>query len=995
MTDTPPELEIEDEQDGFWAGVSAVWLIPVIALIAALGLAWQNYSSRGPLIEITFTDASAIREKETEVRYRNVTVGVVDKVTFSDDLSQVIVRVRLEPEVADFVDDDASFWVVSPEVTTRGITGLETVLSGVFIEATWDEVPDGTQYFFDGLDQAPIVRPGQEGIVISLRTDAGEGLANGTPILYRGIEVGRLSNARIGRDGLSSVADAFIEAPFDDLISSSTRFWDTSGFTFTIGPSGANVDFQSLAALVAGGITFDTVVSGGESVGNGAVFRLYLDEATARGSIFADAETQAQVQISMVFEDSAAGLVVGSPIELSGITVGEVTSLTGVVDDLTFGDSKVRLLVTAALRPSRFGIGDAVTEQQFLQFLTEQVDQGLRARLTSASLLTGGLKVELAQLADAEAAELDTGAIPFPVLPTGPSNIGDVAATAEGVFQRINQLRIEEVLDSAINLMDSGTRLLNSEDVAALPADVRGLVGDARGIVGSEELQALPGQLSETATSLQEAAADLQELLAAFENQDGVARVLAAVDGVTKTADAITASTEGLPALIEETTTLAGTLSELDMTSLIANADALVTSANTLISSEETAAIPANLNAALGEVETALNDLRADEGIARIVAAVEAVGSAADGLGTTMEQLGPTIDTLPALSEQMTALAGQASELELQALVAEAQAALAGVTALTTSEDAAALPADLRAAIQGFNATLAELNTAETVASATAALESVSAAADQITATAAALEPTLEGLPALSAELTELASTAGDLELQALVGEAEAALAGITALTTSEDTLALPGSLRGAVDELNAAITTFQEADGMERLVGAIDAAARAADQVATATDGLPTLIANVTTFSEGLAELPTEEPVAQADTLLESLNAIVATQDAQELPGALNDALLQLTNALSELREGGTVTNVNAALASASDAAQSIEAAADQLPALMARLNAALAQTQSTVGAYGEDSQVNRELRAALRQVQEAAEALESLARAIERRPDSLLRGR
>ncbi|MBU2091141.1 MAG: FAD-dependent oxidoreductase, partial [Alphaproteobacteria bacterium] len=53
----------------------------------------------------------------------------------------------------------------------------------------------------------------------------------GAPILHQGIEVGVLGSPELQEDGLTVLVDAFINAPYDKLITTNTRFWDTAGFS--------------------------------------------------------------------------------------------------------------------------------------------------------------------------------------------------------------------------------------------------------------------------------------------------------------------------------------------------------------------------------------------------------------------------------------------------------------------------------------------------------------------------------------------------------------------------------------------------------------------------------------------------------------------------------------------------------------------------------------------------------------------------------------------
>ncbi len=184
------EPDIRPVRQGLMSRISLVWLVPVLALVASLALAWQNYSDRGVLIEIGFKNATGVEVGKTQLRYRDVSVGTVERVTFSEDLSQVIVQVRVEKDIAAFIDADALFWVERPQVLVRGVSGLGTVLSGVYVNGFWDAMIGEPEYRFTGLGAAPLVRPGSRGISIVLRARNGNQLSAGAPILYKGIRVG-------------------------------------------------------------------------------------------------------------------------------------------------------------------------------------------------------------------------------------------------------------------------------------------------------------------------------------------------------------------------------------------------------------------------------------------------------------------------------------------------------------------------------------------------------------------------------------------------------------------------------------------------------------------------------------------------------------------------------------------------------------------------------------------------------------------------------------
>ncbi|ATI43597.1 paraquat-inducible protein B (plasmid) [Pacificitalea manganoxidans] len=649
MTDTPPDLPIAEGHRSIWSRISIVWLIPVIALAIALGVAWQNYSNKGPLIEIVFDSASGVKEGETELRYREVTVGIVEEVGFSSELDKVKVSVRIGPEIADFVDREARFWVVQPEVSARGVTGLTTVLSGVYIEGAWDDKPGGLAVEHEGLSTAPLLRAGQDGLTIQLRAQPGSSLSRGTPILFKGIEVGQIGEPQILTGGVATAAEAVVYAPYSSLISTNTRFWDTTGFSFSIGPGGAELNFSSLASLISGGVAFDTVVSGGEAVPEGSQFDLYPDEGSARTSIFNRDEGQT-VNFAVIFDDNVSGLASGAAVELRGVQIGEVENVNGIVDRERFGDDRVRLLATLSLRPARLGLE---SDERAEDFLSDRVAAGLRARLASASILTGGLKVELILTPEAEPAALDMEFDPYPLLPTTENDISDVSATAEGVFQRINELPIEELIGSAIGFLNSATALVSDEKLRQVPADVSNLLGDVRGIVGSEEVQALPAQLASVMTEIEGVSADLRAVVQDLNEAEAVDRLLAAVDNAAQAAQSVTDSTEGVPALIDRVNAIATNVEELPLERLVTELSDLAETADRVLGSEETEDLLVALEGALTEGEAMLAEIRQGGSVENLNAALASAGDAARAVEVAAGDL-------PALVRRMDVLLGDA-----------------------------------------------------------------------------------------------------------------------------------------------------------------------------------------------------------------------------------------------------------------------------------------------------------------------------------------------
>lgn len=644
MNDDLPDVSVSPARKVFLSGASVIWIIPILALLVALTVAWQSYNDRGPLITVEFENGAGIQAGETELKFRDVTVGIVEKVGFTASLSKVTAQIRVEKDVAPFIDASAVFWIVQPEVTAQGISGLSTVLSGVYIEGSWDEKIGTIANLFQGASEAPLIRPGQSGLEIAFRTTANGQLTDNAPILYKGIEVGRVGRAKIDPRNNYAVVEALIFEEHRTLVNNSTRFWDASGFSVTLGPAGAEIDFSSLATLVGGGITFDTFVSGGDRVQDGTVFEIFPDKETARNSVF-NASEVTPLKLSVIFEDNISGLVVGAPVELSGLKIGEVEALSGIVDYNQFGDSRVRLNVNLSVQPARLGLPVEVNAENALVFLQERVSNGLRARLASASLLTGGLKVELVMVEDAPAARLIADGDALPVLPTTFSETSDAAATVEGVFTRINNLPIEELLNSAISFLNSAEALVTDEDLRETPQDLRLLLAELQGLVTSDDVQNIPVALNATLTRV-------ETLVATLEREQIAERLSAALEGATTAANSVSTSVEGVPALVEQIQAVAAKAETLELNQLVDELTALTKSADAVIGTDAAVALPGSLKRALDEVNYTLQELREGGAIENVNRTLASARNAADNIAVSAKDLPNIVDRLTSLFAQ-------------------------------------------------------------------------------------------------------------------------------------------------------------------------------------------------------------------------------------------------------------------------------------------------------------------------------------------------------
>jgi paraquat-inducible protein B len=252
---------------------SLIWIVPILAAVAA-GFYFRDYlANRGPEITLTFSDASGLREGDTKVMYRGVDIGVVDAIELNADHSSALIHVRLQRSQTDFARQGALFWIVRPEISYGGIRGLNTVLSGPYIDSAPGNGATATQ--FTGLQSPPAALG--KGLQVVLHTPRLEHVQPDSPVYYRGIQVGTVESIQLDSYADGVQLKIFIQHPFEPLVRTNSQFWIVSGLDVKGGIlTGVQMKLDSLRSLISGGVTFNSPEDKiGEPAKDGAQYGLY------------------------------------------------------------------------------------------------------------------------------------------------------------------------------------------------------------------------------------------------------------------------------------------------------------------------------------------------------------------------------------------------------------------------------------------------------------------------------------------------------------------------------------------------------------------------------------------------------------------------------------------------------------------------------------------------------------------------------------------------
>lgn len=237
--------------------LSPVWLLPVIALLLAGGFIYQQWTSSGQIIRINFAQGNGILPGKTQIRYQGVAIGVVQELVLAQDGRKIAVLAKIDSRARPLIRKGSAFWLVSPKASLTEISGLDTLVSGNYINLQPGRDNNPLEDEFDAQDGPP---PGYQaqGRTLHLTADSLGSVGIGAKIYFRGLEVGSVINTRLSEDNQNVILDLVIEPRFEHLVKMDTRFWNISGIKGTFSLAGVNVEAGSLASILSGGIAFDS-----------------------------------------------------------------------------------------------------------------------------------------------------------------------------------------------------------------------------------------------------------------------------------------------------------------------------------------------------------------------------------------------------------------------------------------------------------------------------------------------------------------------------------------------------------------------------------------------------------------------------------------------------------------------------------------------------------------------------------------------------------------
>jgi paraquat-inducible protein B len=312
------EPQVEDKNS--FAFLTSIWIVPFIALIIALWLVYEYYSKQGPEIKIEFSNSGGLTAGQSVIKFRDVPVGKVEKIEINNEKEGVIVYARVNKDAKDFLNETTKFWIVQAKVDYSGIQGLDTLLTGSYINM-YAKKGKERKYEFIGLNGPYVGVDNADYYVIESTFPVK--VKKTTPVYFKGVQVGEVDNINLDTSSKNIVIVVKINQEYKDLVNKTTKFWVQGLVNLQLNDNRLDVNMAPLSTLLLGGIEFNSKFDKNYTKDSSKIYRLYKNEVETNKNRIKYVKPIMQ-KVAFHFKGDVSSVDIGMAIKYKGIKIGEV-----------------------------------------------------------------------------------------------------------------------------------------------------------------------------------------------------------------------------------------------------------------------------------------------------------------------------------------------------------------------------------------------------------------------------------------------------------------------------------------------------------------------------------------------------------------------------------------------------------------------------------------------------------------------------------------------
>ena len=219
------------------------------------------YESEKFIITLNLKDNHNIKTT-SKLYYKNIAIAKVKEIILNKNI-QIILEV--EKKYKYLFGRNAKIYLEGTKISLEGIKNISSSILGDNLHLIADENKGFKKTFIlDAIN--PDNTHYKNGLRVKLKATNSKNITVGSPIYYKGFEVGEIYNADLTKNGEFVIFNLFIEDKYRKILKTSSKFYKATIIDMEVGILGAKINIGSTKSILKGGIFFQNLSKDSKTV---------------------------------------------------------------------------------------------------------------------------------------------------------------------------------------------------------------------------------------------------------------------------------------------------------------------------------------------------------------------------------------------------------------------------------------------------------------------------------------------------------------------------------------------------------------------------------------------------------------------------------------------------------------------------------------------------------------------------------------------------------
>jgi len=212
----------------------------------------ENYYNQDKFtISLRLKDNYNIK-KSSKLLYKNIEIGQVTKITLNTD---IFVTITIDKKYKYLFGKESKIYLQGIKISLDKIENISSTVFGDNLYLIADK-NNGlkSNYRIDAVNPDDTFY--EEGLRIKLKAKESKNITVGSPIYYKGFEVGEIYDADLTTNGQFVIFDLFIKKRYANIVQPTSKFYKATTIDMEVGVFGAKIKMGSAKSMLKGGIVF-------------------------------------------------------------------------------------------------------------------------------------------------------------------------------------------------------------------------------------------------------------------------------------------------------------------------------------------------------------------------------------------------------------------------------------------------------------------------------------------------------------------------------------------------------------------------------------------------------------------------------------------------------------------------------------------------------------------------------------------------------------------